>query len=174
MGRLIAICKNTEKGPQKKPVQTGVLIVGRGLEGDYHAQGGLRQISLLEKELLSELLDQALQVLPGQMGENLTVEGISFSQLPIGSRIRLGRQALLEITMQRTPCKSLMVVDRRLPKMMAGRCGLMARVTESGEIQVGDPVEVIQYGLHIEETENLKTECPSAMEESNGKQTFFR
>jgi MOSC domain-containing protein YiiM len=165
MGRLIAICKKPEKGPQKESVQTGTLIAGRGLEGDYHARGGLRQISLLEQEVLSELLDQAVQVLPGQMGENLTVEGISFSQLPIGSRIRLGRQALLEITMERTPCKSLMVVDRRLPKMMVGRCGLMARVTESGKIRVGDSVEVIQYGVHIKVTENLKTECPPAMEE---------
>jgi MOSC domain-containing protein YiiM len=161
MSRLTAISQNPDKGPQKHPVRTAQLITDLGLKGDYHARGGLRQISLMEQEVLAELKQKGLDVAPGRMGENLTVEGIVFSELPVGSHLKIGDQALLEITMERTPCKSLMAIDRQLPKWVIGRCGLMARVIRSGTIRTGDIVIVARYGVAIDNTPP-RTDCPPA------------
>ncbi len=45
-------------------------VAGLGLEGDFHARGGRRQVLLIDLEIL-----EALGLKPGQVKENLTVRG---------------------------------------------------------------------------------------------------
>ena len=77
-----------------QPVQAASLITGVGLEGDKHASAAsLRQVLLVDKEALDEV-----GVTPGTIKENLTVQGLHVMLLPVGSRLRLGEAAVLEMT----------------------------------------------------------------------------
>ena len=41
---------------------------------------------------------------PGDLGENVTTEGIDLLALPTGTRLHLGATAVVEITGLRNPC----------------------------------------------------------------------
>src|SRR5437667_11067462 len=87
-------------------VRSANVIEGLGIEGDKHASAASkRQVLLADKEALD-----AVGVLPGTIKENVTVEGVVVMQLPAGSRVRLGRRAVLEITAACDPCVRIVEV----------------------------------------------------------------
>src|ERR1700681_3238565 len=98
------------------------LVAGLGVEGDAHAgrtvkhrsrvmrdptQPNLRQVHLLQSELLTELRDRAFDVAAGQIGENVLTEGIDLLALSTGTRLHLGGSAIVRITGLRNPCVQL-------------------------------------------------------------------
>jgi MOSC domain-containing protein YiiM len=142
------------------------LREGYGVEGDAHAgstvkhrsrvarnprQPNLRQVHLIHAELHDELRSEGFDVSPGQMGENITTKGIDLLGLPAGTRLRLGDDALIEITGLRNPCAQL---DRIQPGLMAAvldrdeqgnlirKAGVMAVVLTSGLVRPGDAITV--------------------------------
>src|SRR4051794_22285229 len=107
-----------------KPNQASIrLVEGLGVEGDAHAgvtvkhrsrvardpsQPNLRQVHLIHAELHDELRGRGFEeVGPGKMGENVTTRGVDLLGLPTGTRLRLGEQAVVEITGLRNPCAQL-------------------------------------------------------------------
>ena len=105
-----------------KPNQLFVrLVEGLGVEGDAHAgatvqhrsrvrrdptQPNLRQVHLIPAELIDELRDAGYALQPGDMGENLTTRGIDLLGLPRGTKLRLGPEAVIELTGLRNPSTS--------------------------------------------------------------------
>src|SRR3981081_4695733 len=77
----------------------------------------LRQVHLIHEELFDELRDAGFAVMPGQMGENVTTQGVDLLALPKGARLHLGSDAVIEITGLRNPCRQL---DRIQPRLEAG------------------------------------------------------
>jgi MOSC domain-containing protein YiiM len=85
------------------------------------------------------------------MGENITTQGIDLLGLPTGTRLKLGDEALIEITGLRNPCKQL---NRIQPGLMAAvlsrdeqgniihKAGVMAVVVQGGQVQPGDPISI--------------------------------
>jgi MOSC domain-containing protein YiiM len=85
------------------------------------------------------------------MGENITTKGIDLLGLPAGTRLRLGDDALIEITGLRNPCAQL---DRIQPGLMAAvldrdeqgnlirKAGVMAVVLTTGLVRPGDAIIV--------------------------------
>jgi MOSC domain-containing protein YiiM len=121
-----------------EPVTTATLITGLGLTGDKHANAASnRQVLLADKEALD-----AVGVLPGTIKENVTVEGLNVMRLPVGSRVRLGRSAVLEITKVCDPCFRMDEIRDGLKQELEGRRGMVSRVIEGGSISVGDPIRV--------------------------------
>ena len=142
------------------------LIAGLGVEGDAH-QGetvkhrsrvardpsapNLRQVHLIHGELHDELRAAGFDVVPGEMGENVTTRGLDLLSLPTGARLHLGAQAIVEVTGLRNPCHQL---DGIAPGLMAAtlaraadgsvirKAGVMAIVVAGGEIGPGDPIDV--------------------------------
>jgi MOSC domain-containing protein YiiM len=106
-----------------KANQTSIrLIEGLGVEGDAHAgatvkhrsrvrrdpgQANLRQVHLVAAELLEELTAAGYDLVPGRMGENVTTRGIDLLALPRGTKLRLGSEAVIEVTGLRNPCTQL-------------------------------------------------------------------
>jgi MOSC domain-containing protein YiiM len=150
-----------------KPVQGSIrLLKGLGVEGDAHCgetvkhrsraavdptQPNLRQVHLIHAELLDELNAAGFDVEPGQLGENVLTRGIDLLGLPLGARLRLGANALVEITGLRNPCSQIDAFRPGLLKAVLGRdekgrivrkAGIMGIVLESGEIAPGDGIEV--------------------------------
>jgi MOSC domain-containing protein YiiM len=114
------------------------LVQDLGIEGDKHASAASkRQVLLADKEALD-----AVGVLPGTIKENVTVEGVDVMQLPAGSRVRLGRSAVLEITAVCEPCFRMDEIREGLKQELEGRRGMVSRVVQGGIISVGDPITV--------------------------------
>ena len=142
------------------------LVAGLGVEGDAHAgvtvkhrsrvarnpsQPNLRQVHLIHAELHDELRALGFDVAPGEMGENVTTRGIDLLGLPVGTRLRLGDEAVVEITGLRNPCGQLNGVQPGLMVATLGRdgdgnlirkAGVMGVVIAGGEIRPGHPITV--------------------------------
>jgi len=107
-GQIVAVCLSQRKGP-KKPTDQGLLKQDHGFVGDVHA-GSARQVSLLAIETVNKMLSalesinpdrmrsQDIKINPGDSAENLLTEGIDLMSLHIGTRIYIGREAILEVT----------------------------------------------------------------------------
>jgi MOSC domain-containing protein YiiM len=112
-------------------------IVGQGLEGCAHANPPKREVLFASKMHLD-----SVGVDPGAIRENLTVEGDDVQQWPIGQRVRAGG-ALFEITMVCDPCHRMDELRDGLRAELDGKRGMLARVVESGEVAVGDEIELL-------------------------------
>lgn len=144
MGRVVSVNSNDVKEFRKLPREWARLIAGYGLEGDRHAGRPDRQVSLLNVETLRDLATQGIVAAAGALGENLTIEGVPLMRLGDGARLRVGREAELELVGERPACREMRDVHPEALRAMVGRAGRMARVLRGGLIQPGDPVEVIE------------------------------
>lgn len=174
---ILALSRD-ERHAFSKPLRQELrLIAGRGVEGDAHfgqlvqhlsrmkqnpQAPNLRQVHLIHAELLDELAGKGFAVGPGQLGENVLTRGIDLLGLSRGTRLRLGSQALIEITGLRNPCKQ---IDGLAPGLMQAtldyaadgslirKCGVMAVVVEDGTVHVGDGIELESVPLAHEPLE---------------------
>src|SRR5438876_6382857 len=112
-------------------------IAGQGLEGCAHANPPKREVLFVSKEHLD-----SVDVEPGGIRENIPVEGIDVEHWPVGQRIRAG-EAEFEITMICDPCHRMDELRDGLRAELQGKRGMLARVVESGEVAVGDNVELV-------------------------------
>ena len=85
------------------------------------------------------------------MGENVTTRGVDLLALGTGARLRLGAEAVLEVTGLRNPCRQLdglapglmaATLDRDPDGRLVRRAGVMAIVVRGGDVRPGDPIEV--------------------------------
>jgi MOSC domain-containing protein YiiM len=115
------------------------------------SQPNLRQVHLIHAELHDELRAAGFAVSVGQMGENVTTRGIDLLGLPTGTRLRLGKTAVVEVTGLRNPCIQLDRFQSGLMAAVLGRdehgalirkAGVMAIVLVDGEVRPGDPIIV--------------------------------
>lgn len=143
-GKIVAVCTSEKKGERKKNIGEGLLVPNHGLEGDGHAGDWHRQVSLLALESIEKMRQKGLDVNPGDFAENLTTEGISLVDLPVGTRVRIGGQAEGEVTQIGKVCH-----DRCAIYYQAGDCvmpkeGIFIKVLAGGKVKVGDAIEVIE------------------------------
>lgn len=165
-GVVMAVSCSSTHTFSKTNLESIRLLTGLGVEGDAHmgvtvkhrsrvardpSQPNLRQVHLIHTELHDELRAVGFTVLAGQMGENITTRGIDLLRLPTGTRLRLGKTALLEVTGLRNPCLQLdgfqqglmaAVLDRDEQGALIRKAGVMAIVLAEGEVRPGDSITV--------------------------------
>jgi MOSC domain-containing protein YiiM len=112
-------------------------IAGQGLEGCAHANPPKREVLFVSKEHLD-----SVNVEPGAIRENITVEGDDVQNWPVGQRVRVG-EAEFEITMVCDPCHRMDELRDGLRAELDDKRGMLARVVESGEVAVGDEVKLV-------------------------------
>ncbi len=93
-------------------------------------------------ELLDEFKSEGYEVAPGVMGENITVRDLHVQKLKPGDRLRFENGPVIELTEPRTPCFVLDAVHPELKTAVVGRCGFMARVIETGQLEPGQTITV--------------------------------
>ena len=158
-----------------KPSQPSIRVsAGHGVEGDAHmgttvkhrsrvrrdpTQPNLRQVHLIHGELLDELREGGFQLEAGQIGENVTTRGVDLLGLPLGTKLHLGAEAVIEVTGLRNPCAQLDGIQPNL--MTAGiakdedgkpvfKAGVMSIVLSGGEVRPGDVIRVaLPAGTHV-------------------------
>jgi MOSC domain-containing protein YiiM len=163
-GTVVAVASNAKHEFSKPAKETIKLLEDHGVEGDAHA-GRLmqhrylakqmpamlnnRQVHLLASELFAELTSSGFTVAPGELGENVTTVGLDLTKFPLGTRLRIGSSAVVELTGLRTPCalidrfqkglKRAMIMKHDQPRF---RCGVLGVVTATGHIAPGDRINV--------------------------------
>ena len=165
-GSVIAVARDGEHRFSKAPQARIRLLAGEGVEGDAHCgvtvkhrsrvrrdpiQPNLRQVHLIHAELIEELQAAGFAVEAGTMGENITTRNLALLDLPVGARLRIGAQAVVEVTGLRNPCFQLddyqagltqAVLARSPDGELIRKAGVMGVVLKSGEVGVGDAIVV--------------------------------
>lgn len=142
MGRIVAICKSERKGTVKKRIAEGNLVEGFGLEGDAHGGNWHRQISLLEVTKIDDFNKEGGNVVFGDFGENIVIEGIEVDKLPIGTQIKIG-EAVLEVTQIGKKCHNECEIFHRVGRCIMPVYGTFAKVIKGGHIKENDFAETI-------------------------------
>jgi MOSC domain-containing protein YiiM len=141
-GRIQAVSVSDRKGVVKHNVDQARLVVEHGLAGDAHAEGGIRQVSLLSLSSINKMVAAGAQVKPGDFAENLTVEGLEVMNLPVGTRLKVGPEAELEITQIGKTCHQGCAIRQLVGDCVMPREGVFARVLKAGLVKPGDTIEV--------------------------------
>ncbi|HEX5278699.1 MAG TPA: MOSC domain-containing protein [Micropepsaceae bacterium] len=161
-GEVIAVSRDGEHRFSKENQAVIELVAGLGVRGDAHLgtlvqhrvrvrenpdRPNLRQVHLIHSELFEELTAGGYDLFPGAIGENITTRGLNLLQLPAGTKLHLGRDAVVEVTGLRNPCRQVDAFRRGLmqallfkhPDGSLGRkSGIMSIVLKGGEVRVGD------------------------------------
>ncbi len=140
LGQVVAVSISDRKGVKKNNVVQGLLVEQSGLEGDAHAGGWHRQISLLAQESIEKIRAKGLDVTPGDFAENITTTGLVLEKLPVGTRLRIGSQALVEITQIGKECHNRCAIFHQVGDCVMPREGIFARILNGGAIRPGDAI----------------------------------
>ena len=142
MGTITAVCISEKQGIPRPKVEVGRLLINQGFVGNRLSRGGDRQVCLFDEETYETLRSEGANVDAGTFGENITTSGIEYSGVNAGDLLQLGDAAIIEITMARKPCSNLTQFDSRLPGLIVGRSGWMAKVIQSGNVKTGDSIAI--------------------------------
>jgi len=145
-----------ERGLPKPELETA-QVDREGLVGDYNRYRHERlhddpdsALLILPGETLAELARDGWPVRPGDLGENLTLEGLPYAALHPGVTLAVGPELVVTVRRACTPCQYLAGLPYVGPARLAefqravlGRRGWYARVDRPGRIHRGDPVRVL-------------------------------
>lgn len=173
-GTVVAVSCSSRHRFSKAVADAFLLVEGHGVQGDAHAgatvqhrsrkrwrpqEPNRRQVHLLHEELLAQLRRQGFDVSPGDVGENVLTRGVDLLALPRGTRVRLGADAVVEVTGLRNPCVQMDRFQDGLMEAVLRRsddgaverlAGVMGVVLAGGEVRPGDPVVVeLPPGEHL-------------------------
>jgi MOSC domain-containing protein YiiM len=149
MGKLVSI--NISKGGVPKLPRPSCAVTAGGLQGDrqrdleYHG-GPMRAVCLYSQDLIEALQAEGHPIGPGTIGENFTLQGISWADMVPGAKLEVG-EVQIELTDYAAPCNNIAASfrDRRTgrvsQKAHPGWSRLYARVLTEGTVRVGDDVE---------------------------------
>ncbi len=141
----------------KAPVTGRVTVRGVNLEGDDQADraahGGpdkaVYAYAIEDLRWWNGELGRRLEY--GELGENLTTEGIDVNGALVGERWEIG-SAVLEVSEPRVPCWRLGVrmEDQQFPRRFtkAGRPGAYLRIAIEGDVGAGDEIRVVERPDH--------------------------
>lgn len=165
---VVSVSRSAERGVSKDRCEAIELVAGHGVAGDIHSgpairhlarmrrdptQPNLRQVHLLNAELLDELAARNMPVEPGQMGENVLVRGLDLLAVGTGTVLRFGEAGEVEVTGLRNPCRALddlhpglmeATLERAEDGELIRRAGVMGIVRHDGRVCAGDSVQVLE------------------------------
>lgn len=164
---VVGVSRAERHGFAKGPCGSIRLIASEGVEGDAHrgvtvqhlyqvrrdpTQPNLCQVHLFAEEMLAELAAKGYALTAGEIGENVLTRGVDLLALSRGTLLRLGDEAVVEVTGLRTPCSQIDGYRRGLQALLWGprgadgqrarRAGVMSVVRVGGVVRAGDAVVV--------------------------------
>lgn len=144
VAKIIAVCTSKNKQTKKINVRCACLKEDFGIIGDAHSSSDThRQISLLAIESINKMRALGLNVHPGDFAENLTTEGTDLVALPVGSKLLVGKDVILEVTQIGKECHTRCAIYKQAGDCIMPKEGIFARVIKSGEVKIGDKIELV-------------------------------
>ena len=172
--QVVAVHASARHSFSKQALSEIELIAGQGVQGDSHSgvtvqhlsriakdptQPNLRQVHLLQEDLLATLKAQGYDVQPGQIGENITTRGLDILGLSAGTQLKFGEEVILQVTGLRNPCTQIesfrtgllaAVLGRAEDGTLIRKAGVMCVVEQGGKVRAGDSIVVVAQPLaHI-------------------------
>jgi MOSC domain-containing protein YiiM len=144
----------------KRAVNGPVSVAALGLQGDEQedlsVHGGVRKaVYALPRQHLVWWQAQRMQagvtlfdeqIVPGQLGENLSLEGVDEHEVFIGDELHFEGGVVLRVTEPRQPCSKFNAVlgyERAGKDMVqSGRCGFYLAVQTPGTLASGETFEL--------------------------------
>jgi len=142
IGKVVSLAVSTKKGIPKTCVEQVVVVENHGVEGDAHAGPWHRQVSLLAQEGIQTMVDKGLTVGFGDFAENIATEGIDWLKVPVGTRVALGGDVVIEITQIGKTCHKPCAIFHRAGDCIMPREGIFGKVVKGGVLRVGDSIDV--------------------------------
>ena len=142
MAIVIAVCTSKKKGVKKEAIAEGFFKEDYGLVGDAHADSD-RQVSLLATESIDKMQGKGLVLQPGDFAENITTEGIDLVAMPIGTRLYVGDDVILEMTQIGKECHAACTIRRQVGTCIMPEEGIFAKLIQGGLIK---PKDIIKIG----------------------------
>ena len=162
-GVVAGVSRSARHTFSKESVAEINLLAGLGVEGDAHCGATVRhrylvkkdptaanltQVHLIAAERLEELAKFGLEA--GDVGENVLTRGVELMNLSVGALLRLGAEAVVEVTGVRSPCYQMDKFKSGLMGACLGRvdgevvrnAGVMGIVRVGGVVRVGDLIRV--------------------------------
>jgi MOSC domain-containing protein YiiM len=136
-GTIQNIFLKENHGRSVTPVKQAIAESGMGFAGDVSFGRNTRQVLFIEKETLDEF-----GLVPGQVKENVTVQGLQLAGLPPGTQLQAG-EVLFEVTGDCAPCQFIEDMRPGLRDEMDGRRGTLFRVLSGGTLRVNDNVVIL-------------------------------
>ena len=144
-GTVIAVCRSERTGTRKEPCEEGIFIEDYGMEKDAHAAAGIaRQVSLLAEESIEKMQGQGIELKPGDFAENLTIGGMQLFTLPVGTRLKVGAEVVLEISQIGKACHKGCAIFQAVGNCIMPKEGVFARVVRGGKVRDRDFVEIMR------------------------------
>jgi len=141
IAKVVAVCTSPKTGMRKKNVNEGILIEDLGIQDDAHANSEThRQVSFLAMESINKMKDMGLDVHEGDFAKNITTSGIDLFALPIGSKITIGDETLLEISQHGKICHTPCAIYHQAGTCVMPKEGIFAKVLKGGTIKTGDRI----------------------------------
>ena len=154
-GRVASLHLHPEQpGAGLQAVESFQVVVGRGVLGDNRYFGRLsrdsgqptrRQVTLIEREQIAEHATALglANIPPGAVRANIETTGLSLIAL-LGREVEIG-EARLSFYAPRDPCAKMDAICQGLrERMLDRRQGVLAQVTQSGQIRIGDPIRLVR------------------------------
>jgi MOSC domain-containing protein YiiM len=152
-GRIVQISISAG-GVPKRPVDEA-RVTAAGIDGDGHRNtrhhgGPDRALCLYSIERIRALAAEGHPIVPGSIGENVTIEGLEWSDVAPGTRMRLGPRVVIEVTRYTSPCFNITAsftdgdYSRVSQKQQPGSSRVYARVLTEGVIRRDEPVKLLK------------------------------
>jgi len=132
-----------KKGVQKHAVELARFRANHGIEGDAHAGEWHRQVSLLANNDIDLVRAALPDIAPGAFAENVVLSGLDLSGIGLGTRLRLGADAILSITQIGKACHAPCRIHELTGDCIMPKLGLFARVEQGGDVRTGDSTEIL-------------------------------
>jgi MOSC domain-containing protein YiiM len=156
-GRVRSLHRKSKTGSEHglpKPTVTEIRISTGGVDGDFNRYRHEEQhdepkqaVLLLPVETIRSLNAEGWPLHEGDVGENLTTEGVPYEEFHPGDKFRAG-EAVLEVSKPCVPCTNLYLLpyvgEKKGPeflKTMLNRRGWYASVIQEGRVRAGDAIE---------------------------------
>ncbi|WP_374212534.1 MOSC domain-containing protein [Tissierella sp. MB52-C2] len=142
-GKVLSINISDKKGVVKTPIKEGLFVENFGLENDAHGGDWHRQVSLLGIESFEKMTKQGIDgLVPGIFAENITTEGITLYELPVGTKLAIG-ETIQEVTQIGKECHTGCEIAQKVGKCVMPKEGIFTKIIKGGIIKEGDNIEVI-------------------------------
>ena len=143
MATILSVNISKKKGEKKHNIGACRALIQKGLENDAHVGMAIRQISLLASESIEKIRQKGLNVHYGDFAENLTTEGIELFTLTLGTKLKVGKDVLLEVTQIGKTCLAPCAIYHAVGDCVMPKEGIFVRVLSEGMISAGDEIIVI-------------------------------
>ena len=142
-GKIVSINISEKKGERKTPIQEAVIKENYGIVGDAHASSEWhRQVSLLAVESVRKMQEMGLDVKPGDFAENITTEGLDLLALPIGTRLKIGKGVIGEVSQIGKICHTRCAIYEQAGDCVMPKEGIFIRILKGDTINIGDEIDV--------------------------------